>query len=744
MMQEELYIIKNDERFKLDLNSPSGINLNFKSNLFGDLSKISTSYTYTFKLPMTLNNRKILDNPEDIRHISTISRRKFKCEFRQNGVDLFSEANLYVETTDANNYNAVMTWGIVAGFDALKDADISLRELGGSVSEIGRYGAFWYPVPTEYSNNTQLLHPYRGLNTYEESNGLIYCMVNIDNEPVSQTNIPVVPIRYIVQRINDHYGTRFNFGDVYDGEEYWNNATHRYDSDGNSDLISRGVIPLVKTGLTDEQCQTRTAVLTNFKPYAYNFKFGDTTINLPFDVWDGNKFSQIIAFDVNQPKDNIYFNIGGGGNVTSVNWILHKKDTTNGKSVALEKFKLDGLLRVVFADTNAEETKFSIYKRNTKPDENDPSKYSYVMDEVASIEGKFCNYTYIDGCLCDVYIFDFRKSMGMNPIEIDGVNNSSSLYPFFFNFNRSVKNILEGHIEVTPIGMISNDVMNGYETDIFSNLPDVSCMEFIKSLFYAIGAVPGVSRNGEIIPLCYGQLRQNIYNGNVYDWSKKIMSSVEDNPQKIDFKVSGFAQHNYFLLKNDDLDKPVSDEGEDVYESGKMMVVCDNNSLEKEKTIIQLPWYGKYLKSGKAPGILTDKDMKYQEFDANEYKYSTCEAKPAIGLIIGGAEGKMTYTTDSAGNITSKNFIPNGTYRMFMEVFNPFEDITINFDYDYLQEIIYHPFVVTENFLLDEFDLRDLDYIKPIYLEKFNAYFAIVSIQRDTNGKCKCELIKLP
>lgn len=744
MMQEELYIIKNDERLKLDLNSPSGITLNFKSNLFGDLSKITASYSYTFKLPMTLNNRKMLDSPEDIRHTSTVSRRKFKCEFRQNGIDLFTEANLYVETTDANNYNAVMTWGIVAGFDALKDADLSLRELGGTLSEVGRYGAFWHPVPTEFNNDSMLLHPYRGLNIYEESNGKIYCMVNIDNEPVSKSNIPVVPIRYIIQKINEHYGTRFNLGGVYEGEDYWNSSTHQYDSDGSNELISRGVVPLVKTGLTDAQCQARAAVLTNFKFYAYNFNIGGTTISVPIDAWDGNKFPQIITFDIKQPQNNNYFSIGGGGNVTSVNWVFHKKDVTGNKIVVLEKFKLDGMLRVVFAGTNAAETKLSIYKRSTKPDENDPSKFSIVMDEIASVEGRFSDYTYVDGKLCDVYIFDFRKSMGKNPIEVDGANNSSSQYPFFFNFNRSVKNIIEGRIEVTPFGEISDDVLKGYETDIFSNLPDVGCMEFMKSLFYAIGAFPGLSRNGEIIPLFYGQLSQNIYAEKIYNWSKKIMSAVEDNPQKIDFKVSGFAQRNYFLLKNDDLDKPVPEEGEDVYESGKMVVLCDNNSLEKEKTIIQLPWFGKYLKSGKAPGILTDKDMKYQEFDVNDYKYSSCEAKPAIGIIFGGAEGSATYTTDSAGNVTSRNFTPNGTYRMFMEVFNPFEDVTLNFDYDYLQKIIYHPFVITEDLLLDEFDLRDLDYTKPIYLEKFNAYFAIVSIQRDANGKCKCELIKLP
>ena len=81
---------------------------------------------------------------------------------------------------------------------------------------------------------------------------------------------------------------------------------------------------------------------------------------------------------------------------------------------------------------------------------------------------------------------------------------------------------------------------------------------------------------------------------------------------------------------------------------------------------------------------------------------------------------------------------------MFMVVINPFRDVYESDDYDYLQEIVYRPYVITESFRLDEFDLRDIDYTRPVYLEKYNAYFAIVSIQRDANGKCKCELIKLP
>lgn len=743
-MYEELYIIKDGERHKLDLNCPSGITLNFKSNLFGDLSKISASYSYTFKLPMTLNNRLALDTPEDIRRNSTTTRHKYKCEFWQNGVDLFSEANLYVDTTDSQNYNAVMTWGVVAGFEALKDNDLSLREIGNGVNELGRYGSIWLPTPDDFDNDTLLLHPYRGLGIYEESKGKVWCLVNYENKPVSKTNIPVVPIQYIIDRINRTYGTRFNLGNIYDGRS-WDNNTHSYIPNGDSVIISRGVVPLVKTGLTDEQYAARTAILTNFGSHSYSLILGSAEINLPFDAWDGNKYPQIISFDIQQPQNNNYFTVGSGGNVKpSINWVFYKKDSTGSKIVLVEKFKLDGHIRVVFDGWTSAESKMSVYHRIAERDNDNPTKVNYTMKEVGSVTGRFVAYENFNGKTCDVIEFDFRKSQGLSPIEIED-EGSSSYYPFFFNFNRVVKRIVEGRVEITPMGKLSDDVVNkGYETDVFSNLPDISCLEFMKSLFYVMGAFPGLSRDGEIIPLRYSSIRRNISNGNTADWSEKITTAVHVNPEKITFKVSGFGQNNYFLLKNDDLDQTEPEEGEDVYEAGKMKIVCDNNSLERNKTIIQIPWFGPYLKSGKCPSLATEKDMKYQEFDPNDYKYSNCEAKPALGLIVPGAEGTYKSSYDSSGNLLSETYTPNGTYRMFMVVLNPFRDVYESDDYDYLQEIVYHPYIITESFRLDEFDLRDIDFTRPVYLEKYNAYFAIVSIQRDANGKCKCELIKLP
>lgn len=735
-MQEELYIIEDGERLKLNLNSPSGITLNYKSNLFGDISKITASHSYTFKLPMTANNRRILDCPEDIRRNSSATRQRFCCEFWQNGVDLFKDANLYVENTDADNFNAVMTWGVIRGLEAIKDRDMSIREIGDTLGLVGRCGNIWHPTPSEYSNNSPLLHPYRGLDIFDESKGKIWCTVNVDNEPVSKSGIPVVPIRYIVKRINQVYGTKFNLGSVYDGIN-WDSERHEYRNTSDSAILNRGVVPLVTTGLTDKQYDERKTILSNFAYYAVGG-------NKPFDVWEGNKFTQIITFSAQQPQNNSYFDISGVGNLDSQNWVFHVKDAIAPKYYSVERFKLDGHLRLVFAGCTNEETKLSIYQRVS---EREGETFNILMKEVGSIVGRIVGLDVVDGETCEVVEFDFRKSNGLDPIEIEDAkrHRSSSKFPYFFNFSRVVKKVTEGRIEIIPNGKISDDVINkGYETDVFSCLPDISCMEFMKSLFYVIGAFPNVTQDGEIVPMWYSDLKKRVALGTAEDWSNKVMYSFSANPEKIEYKISGFSQNNYFLLKNDDLSKSKPDEGEDTYEAGKMIIRCDNNTLTRDKTVIQIPWHGAFLKSGKNPRRATGRDMKYDELDPKDSTLTDCEAKPALGIIEAGAEGRLSFEYDIYGNLVREKYTPNGVYRMFMTILNPFKHVANSEEYDYLQKIVLRPYIITEFIKLDEFDLRDVNYTVPVYIEKYNAYFAIISIQRDSSGKCKCELIKLP
>lgn len=744
-MVEELFVIKDGERFKLDLNTPSGISLNFKSNIFGDLSKITCSYSYTFKLPHTLNNRLVLDSAEDVRHNSNMVRQKLVAEYFQNGVRIFNDANMYIDTIE-NGYAAVLTWSVVRGMEVLKDDDISLRELPiAAASQIARFGIRTaIPRPTTWSNAADYYIPYRtseGAYLYNQQK-YIY---GYEREYGSES-LPVIPIKRLVDLINAHYGTQFYFWETVNGSSLWDSANHRFNSSGVPDLIAFGAVPLVKKDLTDSEYEKRTGTLRNVT--VLNNTFWGTAL----PVWDDCKAYNVISYEYTAPIVNNYFDIGNNGSTTGT---TRKYTFFRKPSAMVEKVELDGYIRVTMADVGRRwkgseleyekvdvEIKLIVYKRKWKLKEGSSTNGEIVYDEAATVTGKLLGpvvetngeymYEFYQ------YEFDFREEYGRSRISLEEFNDSSETYPYFMSINEEVRTVDEvSDFKIVPRGNMTDSITSGWEIDLMSNLPDISCLTFMKALYYMLGAFPAIDAQGRIVPFYYSDLFRNKSAYNVADWSDKLMSQDNEVPQKISFSVSGFGQRNYYLMKNDSLDEKDSDDKDDVYEAGMGCIICNNKTLDKEKTIIQIPFYGAFLQDKDRPKYETGRDMKYKKFNSDDTTDFN-EAKPAIGIIRPIEQCKYLST----GNPPVCQGL--GTYTMLFHVWDGFKYIDEDYSYDSLQTIMYEPVVLTEYVKLSEFDLRDLDYTRPVYLEKYNAYFAIVSIQRDANGKCKCEFIKLP
>lgn len=744
-MYEELYIIDKGVRLKVDLAIPSGITLNFKSNIFGDLSKITCSYSYTFKLPLTANNRRVFDNADDIRATSDKVRKRLKAVYIQNGIPLFENANLYIDSTE-NHFNAVMTWGVIDGFQTLKDDDISIKELPLSSSNgIARFGIKTaIPRPTDWSNGSDYFIPYR---TSEE--GYFYCnqqYIYGYERTNGSSMLPVVPVKRLIDMINSHFGTQFYFGDQVNGSSLWNTNTHKFNPCNVPDLIAFGAVPLVKRDLTDVEYIVRTGVLKDVEVLNNSFW------GIALKVWDDCTAYNVISYNYQAPPVNNYFDIGNNGSTSGTT----RKYTFFKKSGAyVEKVELDGYIRVTMSNIGSRWKgskleysrtdvipKLIIYKRNWKLKEGSTTNGEIVYDEAATLEGKYLGanvvvsgeYTY------EFYTFefDFRDENGRNRLALDDFNSSSETYPYFMSINDTVRSVDEvSEFKIVPKGNITNNVNLGWEVDIMSNLPDISCLTFMKSLYYMIGAFPSIDSSGKVIPLFYNDFRKNILSSNVYDWSDKLTNYIAKVPDKISYAVSGFVQKNYYLMKNDDLDRKDSSEREDVYESGIGCIVCENETLNKSNTIIQIPFYGAFLQDASRPNYETGHDMKYKKFkddDTTEF----CEAKPAIGIIRPIEQCKYLSTENPP---VCQGL---GTYAMLLHIWDGFKNILENESYNYLQTIMLNPLVITESINLTELDIKDLDYSIPVYLSKYGAFFAIVSITRDSKGISKCELLKLP
>ena len=697
-MYEELYIIDNGKRLRVDLSIPSGITLNFKSNIFGDLSKITCSYTYTFKLPLTANNRRVLDNADDVRCISNKIRRRLRAEYLQDGIPLFANANLYIESTDTC-FNAVMTWGVISGFQTLKDDDISIQDLPLSVKPI--FGPCNAEI-TEYSNEADYVQPlYNAGLTYISDSGW-----KDQYNTYSVFPLPAIPVYRLIQLINTQYGTKFKLGSEY---SYG-------DTTENHKIISLGVIPCVNVDQQPEGETEKSVLETNIGcymkgPYAgiEHILTGATNDAAPTDsrfslVKDGNGFT--IGIKVTSDAA-LSFEVDG---------CIYAKFTHEPN-----QYKGQGRVDMGAPDTTGITPKLTFYYTT-----NGTSAAS-----ITSIEGRFS----WDNNWC--WIFDFSKERGRDRLSINVPPNatvfcaieaeanalqmsSSTIYKLIRFYEKVAPNNIQWNKPEASAGAIQMDLM--------SNLPDISCMTLMKALFFMLGAFPSINSAGEIIPVYYTALRDNIIAGNAVDWSQKMTTEYSALPAKMTYSVSGFGQRNFYMMKNDNADGEGGEDETDVYAPGKGIIYVGNEVIDRNKTIIQLPFYAPYIKNKKSPFLATGNTMKFWYHENDEVK--TKEAKPCFGTI------KPLVQTSSG--------TPTGVQWMSMEIWNDFVNINSDPSYSYLSRIMENPIIITENLRLNEHDLRNLDYNMPVYLSKYGAFFAVVSITRDSKGISKCELLKLP
>lgn len=126
-MTRELII----EGQQVDLAPDTDITLEYANDITGDLASISLSHSYTIKLPRTLRNTRILDDPGAPGHASRKLRRYLSARFFRNGVDLIGAAQAYVLKTTPEAYEVALVWNAMPALQALSQSSETLNDLPG-------------------------------------------------------------------------------------------------------------------------------------------------------------------------------------------------------------------------------------------------------------------------------------------------------------------------------------------------------------------------------------------------------------------------------------------------------------------------------------------------------------------------------------------------------------------------------------------------------------------------------------
>ena len=190
-MKEELYI--KGERVDL---SDDEITLNFKSNLLGDISKITASNSYTIKLPRTNKNIRLLDFPDVAGHESYMMRDYFNAEYYRNGVKLFDAKAVLISCSE-DGFDVVLTWGMSEKFIQLMNDDKSIQEFADM--------ALPWNSSTTYDNglvNGQLSHGYIRHNAG----------IDVDSNRDKIFIHPSVNCMRLLEEIASYYGLTMDWG----------------------------------------------------------------------------------------------------------------------------------------------------------------------------------------------------------------------------------------------------------------------------------------------------------------------------------------------------------------------------------------------------------------------------------------------------------------------------------------------------------------------------------------------------
>lgn len=124
MRKDELFI--NGQLVDLDDNTK--VTLNYKSNIFSDLSKIVSNNSYTIKLPNTVHNQCVIEHADLPACETEYPRYMHRCRYLRNGVEIIKDA-LGVLLSTGEAIELALTWGNVSVFNNLVNDGRALNEL---------------------------------------------------------------------------------------------------------------------------------------------------------------------------------------------------------------------------------------------------------------------------------------------------------------------------------------------------------------------------------------------------------------------------------------------------------------------------------------------------------------------------------------------------------------------------------------------------------------------------------------
>lgn len=123
-MRHELFI----DNKKVDLSLSTNINLTYKSNLLSKLDKITSSYSYTIKLPKTKRNMELIEGCNIPSNDSSFAYLTHRARLLRDGIEIVRDAVVVVLSV-GDDIQISISWGNASVLSDFLTSDYTLKDL---------------------------------------------------------------------------------------------------------------------------------------------------------------------------------------------------------------------------------------------------------------------------------------------------------------------------------------------------------------------------------------------------------------------------------------------------------------------------------------------------------------------------------------------------------------------------------------------------------------------------------------
>lgn len=251
---EELFIIKNGERVRLDIGK-GGLTIEVQNPLTVSLEEIALSRSWSFTLPDTAANRAAFNfagvTPRAIRDAVA---DKYAAEYYADGVPLLPDAVLFLDNIKAGAFVCQLVDNSQAGLARIKDDNKSLRAIiGDQLIQTPYHPDLNIGFSNESLGNSILFDAGVPCVGGAKDGKIFFRNTEREGDTSFYTTAPppVVPVRWLLHRIFSAYGLTLGVGSsVYSRPS----SGVPYPTD---DVWTWGVVTLVNTEVTQDQGRAR-------------------------------------------------------------------------------------------------------------------------------------------------------------------------------------------------------------------------------------------------------------------------------------------------------------------------------------------------------------------------------------------------------------------------------------------------------------------------------------------------------